>query len=65
MDLLCLSGVEGAGSGRDSPLFDEFSDGEEFELPGRKRRHSKSKVKGQPLSTTSFWELHLLLVWHS
>ena len=36
------------GSGRDSPLFDEFSDGEEFELPGRKRRHSKSKVKGQP-----------------
>ncbi len=40
--------MEGVEGGRGSPLFDEFSDGEEFELPTgeRRRRTSHTRVKG-------------------
>ncbi len=45
----CGPDMEGMVSGCGSPLFDEFSDGEEFELPagGRRRRTSHNRVKGQ------------------
>ena len=46
---MCAGGesVVGVSSGRSSPLFDEFSDGEEFEFPGRKRRTSDNRSKGK------------------
>ena len=46
---MCAGGESAVGvsSGRSSPLFDEFSDGEEFEFPGRKRRTSDNRSKGK------------------